>query len=64
MAERREALREQARFIWNSDELAGRFLHSPNPNLEGRTPYDAANTESGYLDARAILGRIEHGIFA
>ena len=43
-------------------EKALAWLETPNPSLQGRSPFEAATTEQGFQDADDILTRIEHGV--
>jgi len=48
--------------IFANREKALLWLQSPNPDLEGRTPLAAAQTEQGYQAVEDILVRIGHGV--
>ena len=39
-----------------------RWLHTPNPFLNGRTPLEAAATDEGFQEADEVLTRIEFGV--
>lgn len=42
------------------DELeAGRWMRTPNDALQGKTPWQTLDTESGYRDVDRALSRIE-----
>ena len=43
---------------------SGEWLCTPNPALQGRTPLQALETESGFQAVENLLVRIEHGLFA
>lgn len=43
---------------------ARRWLLAPQPGLGGEVPLELATTEAGAREVEALLGRIEHGVFA
>jgi putative toxin-antitoxin system antitoxin component (TIGR02293 family) len=43
---------------------SGEWLCTPNPALEGHTPLQALETESGFHAVEDLLARIEGGMFA
>jgi putative toxin-antitoxin system antitoxin component (TIGR02293 family) len=43
---------------------SGEWLCTPNPALNGHTPLQALETESGLHAVEDLLVRIEHGLFA
>ncbi|WP_063744664.1 MbcA/ParS/Xre antitoxin family protein [Paraburkholderia oxyphila] len=52
-----------ATHVWDDAADADAWMHHPHPELGGKTPYDAATTDSdGAERVEAILGRILHGI--
>lgn len=64
-------LRPPARFIslsvragevFANRDKALAWLETPNPSLQGRSPFEAATTEEGFQEADDILTRIEHGV--
>ncbi len=48
--------------VFANQEKAIHWLRSPNPSLQGKTPLEAAQTDSGYQDVEDVLERIEHGV--
>ncbi len=48
--------------VFANQEKALHWLCSPNPSLEGRTPFEAVATDEGYQEVEDILTRIEHGV--
>ncbi|KAA1013240.1 DUF2384 domain-containing protein [Paraburkholderia panacisoli] len=49
--------------VWDDAADADTWMHRPHPELGGKTPYDAATTDSaGAERVEAILGRILYGI--
>ncbi|WP_233884922.1 MbcA/ParS/Xre antitoxin family protein [Paraburkholderia flagellata] len=49
--------------VWDDAADADTWMHRPHPELGGKTPYEAATTDSaGAERVEAILGRIVHGI--
>ncbi len=53
-----------ARHVWDSDEDARAFLHTPHAMLEGRAPLEVAMTELGARRVEALLWRLFFGIAA
>jgi putative toxin-antitoxin system antitoxin component (TIGR02293 family) len=51
-----------AEFVWDDRDDARRFLTTPHPALQHKTPVDAAMTELGARLVEEILGKIFHGI--
>jgi putative toxin-antitoxin system antitoxin component (TIGR02293 family) len=51
-----------AEYTWDDRDDARRFLTSPHPALDDRTPIDAALTELGARQVEEILGKIFHGL--
>ncbi len=66
VAHRRELERIFARAVEVfGDELEAKiWLKEPKSALQGKTPLQVINTESGVQQVELMLGRIEHGIFA
>jgi putative toxin-antitoxin system antitoxin component (TIGR02293 family) len=48
--------------VWQDSEDARRFLKTPNPELGGMTPLEAAMTELGARQAEEVLIRLEYGL--
>ena len=46
------------------EEAALRWLNSPRPVLENRTPLEYARTEAGAEEVRHLIGRIEEGVWS
>jgi uncharacterized protein (DUF2384 family) len=57
-----ESLAEMADYVLDSKADAQRWLNSPHRELDGRTPSDAAQTESGRAQAEAILRKLYYGL--
>ncbi len=53
-----------AQYVWNSEEEARLFLHTPHPLLQGRPPLDASMTELGARRVEELLWRLYYGIAA
>lgn len=53
-----------ARYVWDSDEDALAFLHTPHSMLGGGKPLDVAMTELGARRVEALLWRLFYGIAA
>jgi len=51
-----------AEYVWDDADEAKRFLTTPHPLLEGRTPYDAGLTELGARQVEGILWNLFYGI--
>lgn len=58
----REILENAVRVI-GDEENARQWLKTPKQALNGKTPLEAAKTESGAREVFRVLGRIEHGVF-
>jgi len=43
---------------------SGEWLCTPNPALEGHTPLESLETESGFHAVEDLLAKIERGLFA
>ncbi|MGN8160500.1 antitoxin Xre/MbcA/ParS toxin-binding domain-containing protein [Salinisphaera sp. SWV1] len=54
---------EQAQKALQNREKALRWLRTEKRSLDGQTPLDHAQRESGFLNVLAHLERIEHGIW-
>ncbi|MCF7967012.1 MAG: DUF2384 domain-containing protein [Methylobacter tundripaludum] len=53
-----------AQYVWNSDDDARTFLHTPHPMLQGRTPLDVSMTELGARRVEELLWQLFYGIAA
>jgi putative toxin-antitoxin system antitoxin component (TIGR02293 family) len=51
-----------AEAAWRDEEAARRFMRTPHPELEGRTPLDAAMTEIGARRVEEVIERGLHGL--
>jgi putative toxin-antitoxin system antitoxin component (TIGR02293 family) len=51
-----------AEHVWENREQARRFLTTPHPEIEGKTPLDAAMTELGARQAEEVMARIVYGV--
>ena len=51
-----------AEYVWDDAEEARRFLHEPNPLIEGRTPLEVALTELGARRVEDLLWQLFHGL--
>ena len=47
---------------WRDEEAARRFMSTPHPELDGRTPLDAAMTEIGARQVEEVIERGLHGL--
>ena len=55
---------EMAQRVFENDAVAGEWLHSANPALDGQVPMEMARTDLGGREVEAVLGRIAHGVFS
>lgn len=53
-----------AQYVWNSEDEARLFLHTPHPLLQGRSPLDVSMTELGARRVEELLWRLYYGIAA
>lgn len=53
-----------AQYVWNSEEEARLFLHTPHPLLQGRSPLDVSMTELGARQVEELHWRLYYGIAA
>jgi len=53
-----------AQYVWNSEEEARLFLHTPHPLQQGRSPLDVSMTELGARLVEELLWRLYYGIAA
>ena len=63
-AERLARIYATTRYVWDSDDDARTFLHTPHPMLEGRTPLDVSMTELGARRVEELLWQLYYGIAA
>jgi putative toxin-antitoxin system antitoxin component (TIGR02293 family) len=57
-------VRDHARQVFEDDDLAEEWLSLPNPELGDEIPIEMARTDIGAREVEAVLGRIEHGVYA
>ncbi|MGA7240114.1 MAG: antitoxin Xre-like helix-turn-helix domain-containing protein [Bryobacteraceae bacterium] len=48
--------------VWQDREQARRFLTTPHPEIDGKTPLDASLTELGARQAEEVMARIVYGL--
>jgi putative toxin-antitoxin system antitoxin component (TIGR02293 family) len=48
--------------IWHDEAGARRFLNTPHPELDGRTPLEVAVTEAGAARVEELIERGRHGL--
>ncbi len=63
-AERLARIYATSRYVWDSDDDARTFLHTPHPMLQGRTPLDVSMTELGARRVEELLWQLYYGIAA
>lgn len=63
-AERLARIYATTRYVWDSDDDARTFLHTPHPMLQGRTPLDVSMTELGARRVEELLWQLYYGIAA
>jgi putative toxin-antitoxin system antitoxin component (TIGR02293 family) len=63
VSERTESLFARAAEVFGSREKAMRWLESPAPSLDHRTPLSLLGTPEGIADVEDTLGAIEHGVW-
>jgi putative toxin-antitoxin system antitoxin component (TIGR02293 family) len=63
-AERLARIYATAQHVWNSDDDARTFLHTPHPMLQDRTPLDVSMSELGARRVEEVLWRLYYGIAA
>ena len=56
-------LKAYAMTVFGKPEYVDGWFELRQPGLGGLTPRQAISTEGGAREVRAILGRIEHGVF-
>jgi putative toxin-antitoxin system antitoxin component (TIGR02293 family) len=57
-------VRDHALRVFEDDDLAEEWLSLANPELGDEIPIDMARTDVGAREVEAVLGRIEHGVYA
>lgn len=63
-AERLARVYATAQYVWDSDEDARTFLHTPHPMLSGQTPLDVSMSELGARRVEELLWKLFYGIAA
>jgi uncharacterized protein (DUF2384 family) len=60
-----EAIQARAIEVFGSEELAGQWMRTPLPVLDGATPEQYANSgdPAKQREVLTILGRIDYGLF-
>ncbi|MGD0960078.1 MAG: antitoxin Xre-like helix-turn-helix domain-containing protein [Methylomonas sp.] len=53
-----------SQYVWNSEDEARVFLHTPHPLLQDRAPLDVSMTELGARRVEELLWRLYYGIAA
>ncbi len=48
--------------VWSDEDDAREFLSTPHPELEGRTPLDAALTELGVRRVEELVWKLFYGL--
>jgi putative toxin-antitoxin system antitoxin component (TIGR02293 family) len=61
-AERLARVFATAESIWQDDAEARRFMNTPHPELNGRTPIEVAMTEVGARQVEEVIERGRHGL--
>jgi putative toxin-antitoxin system antitoxin component (TIGR02293 family) len=51
-----------AEYVWGDDEDAQQWLRTPNPEIDGQPPIQAAMTELGARRVEDVLDRIFYGL--
>ncbi len=51
-------------YVWNSDDDARAFLHTPHPMLQDQTPLDVSLTELGARRVEELLWKLYYGLAA
>ena len=51
-----------AESVWHDEAEVRRFLNTPHPELNGRTPVEAAKTEDGARRVEHVIQRGRHGL--
>jgi putative toxin-antitoxin system antitoxin component (TIGR02293 family) len=63
-AERLARVYATARQVWDSDDDARAFLHTPHPMLQGQAPLEVSLTELGARRVETLLWKLYYGIAA
>ncbi|MEQ1546048.1 antitoxin Xre/MbcA/ParS toxin-binding domain-containing protein [Methyloglobulus sp.] len=53
-----------AQYVWNTDNDARQFLHTPHPLLQDQAPLDVSLTELGARRVEELLWQLYYGIAA
>ncbi|MEE9424117.1 MAG: antitoxin Xre/MbcA/ParS toxin-binding domain-containing protein [Methylococcales bacterium] len=53
-----------AQYVWDSDDDAKVFLHTPHPLLHNQTPLDVAMSELGARRVEELLWQLHYGLSA
>lgn len=51
-----------AEYVWDDEETARRWMFTPHPELDRRSPADAARSELGARSVEDLLNRILYGL--
>ena len=63
-SEREQLIKDRALELFEGNQLSSeRWLNSPLPTLNSRTPLEYANTAEDVKEVLMLIGRLEHGIF-
>jgi putative toxin-antitoxin system antitoxin component (TIGR02293 family) len=54
----------RAQEVFEDDEVAREWLHTPQVGLAGRIPLDVLNTGAGAREVEDLLGRIDYGVLS
>jgi putative toxin-antitoxin system antitoxin component (TIGR02293 family) len=49
--------------VFEDEEVARRWLDTPNPYLEGRTPLEMVENQPGANAVEHLLGQIDHSVY-
>lgn len=60
--ERLARIASLAEFVWEDDDLAHRFLTSPQPQLGGDRPVDLTRSDLGTRQVESLLMKMEYGL--
>jgi uncharacterized protein (DUF2384 family) len=62
--DRVRVLRRLATIVLEDDKSADRWMRSEVIALGKKRPIDIGKTAEGFAECRAVLGRLEHGVFS
>jgi uncharacterized protein (DUF2384 family) len=51
-----------AESMWHDEAEVRRFLNTPHPELNGRTPVEVSKTEDGVREVERVIERGRHGL--